>query len=807
MVLKSLSSLLFCVALVCTFQVSALHAAVSESVSADTAAEVPALPALSELSQRSTVLADYLSKAEEQLQQLSDLSRPKGIFSEITERFNKVLKEIQPLGVPEAWYLDRLTYYLNRFSQIRQDLDGLQKRLSLRQQDAEEIRGKLTESREFWSAWADQLKTQDVNVPVQTITQVMKGLDQAEGSLKKTSDNLLQLQEEVGAFHLELNRSSERLLQSLAKQKKAVFHKNTYSFFSQEYYQQLTSDHLPRIKEGVATAIKYDPVYLRENGLFLGLLGGMLLLIAGALRHYRDLLKEADEWNFILDHPIAAASFVSAIIFWVLFPVPPPLTHFIFYSVTAASATTLASPLLENRRQIFVLILAAVVVLLTSAFQSMSLPLPLFRLFLACLAVVFVPLLLWQILLSKKLRKAGEGRLFRAFLRLSVVVLTISFIAQVAGHMNFSTWLVQAAFETGLVLLLANMTVKFLGGCVALASDLFTRSRRSFLKEFASGLSLRLKKLSKFVIYAFAGFYLLPAWRIFASLGEGWTYFTELTIGIGSLTISMQMLISAVVALYLSLQFSWFLQGLSEIQIMGQRSADIGVRDAVKKLIHYGVVLIGLLLALGFLGFGLQNLVVLLGAFGIGIGFGLQDIVNNFLSGLILLFERPIKVGDGVLIDGDYGVVTRIGLRSTVVKNLDHAELIVPNAQMISQKVTNWTLSDRRVRLVVPVGVAYGSDLEKVQTILKEVGEQHPEVLSDPGPLPLFVQFGSSSLDFELRVWIANVDHRPRINNEVLLSIDRRFREAGIEISFPQQDLHLRTVSAGIFPTLREKPE
>jgi small-conductance mechanosensitive channel len=225
------------------------------------------------------------------------------------------------------------------------------------------------------------------------------------------------------------------------------------------------------------------------------------------------------------------------------------------------------------------------------------------------------------------------------------------------------------------------------------------------------------------------------------------------------------------------------------------------VRDAVKKLLHYMLVLVGFLLAAGVAGFELQNLLVLAGAFGIGIGFGLQDIANNFLSGIILLFERPIKVGDGVLIDGDYGTVVRIGLRSTVVENLDQAELIVPNAQMISQKVTNWTLSTRRVRVVIPVGVAYGSDLELVLSLLRETGEQHPEVLEDPQPSPIFVQFGDSSLAFELRVWISDVDKRPRIKSELLLSIDKRFREAGVEIPFPQRDLHLRSVAAGILAT------
>ncbi len=267
------------------------------------------------------------------------------------------------------------------------------------------------------------------------------------------------------------------------------------------------------------------------------------------------------------------------------------------------------------------------------------------------------------------------------------------------------------------------------------------------------------------------------------------------------------MVLLALISFYLAMQISWLLQAMSETQVFYRKSVDRGVRDAIKKLIHYAMVLIGFLFVLSSLGLSLQNFVVVLGALGVGIGFGLQDIVNNFLSGLILLFERPVKIGDAILIDGEYGTVVKIGLRSTVVETLDQAELIVPNAQIISQKVTNWTLSNRRVRLVVPVGVAYGSDIEKVMLILAEAGESHPDVLDEPAPSPIFIAFGDSSLDFELRIWIPNVDARPRVKSELLRDLDQQFRKAGVEIPFPQRDLHLRSVDGKVMKRmLKDNP-
>jgi small-conductance mechanosensitive channel len=194
----------------------------------------------------------------------------------------------------------------------------------------------------------------------------------------------------------------------------------------------------------------------------------------------------------------------------------------------------------------------------------------------------------------------------------------------------------------------------------------------------------------------------------------------------------------------------------------------------------------------------LKEFTLIAGALGVGIGFGLQNIVNNFVSGLILLFERPIKVGDTINIDDQWGTINKIGLRSTVVETLDRAEIIVPNSDLVSQKVTNWTLSNSISRIIFPVGVAYGSDLTRVLSILDTVGKEHPDVLSDPPPNAIFTGFGNSSIDFELRVWVGDINKRLPVKSDLGQTIDRFFREAGISIPFPQRDLHLRSIESNL---------
>ena len=206
----------------------------------------------------------------------------------------------------------------------------------------------------------------------------------------------------------------------------------------------------------------------------------------------------------------------------------------------------------------------------------------------------------------------------------------------------------------------------------------------------------------------------------------------------------------------------------------------------------------------GIIYFRDPNLTILGGALGVGIGFGLQAIVNNFASGLILLFERPIRVNDYIVLGELWAEVKKIGLRSTVVKTFDGSEIVIPNSDLITNQVTNWTLSERHMRLRIQVGVAYGSDVTRVTETLRECATAGPKVRRIPEPRVLFQNFGESSLDFELRVWISDVDDMMTVASDLRYEIDRRFREAKIEISFPQRDLHIRSVEESAGPILAQ---
>lgn len=228
-------------------------------------------------------------------------------------------------------------------------------------------------------------------------------------------------------------------------------------------------------------------------------------------------------------------------------------------------------------------------------------------------------------------------------------------------------------------------------------------------------------------------------------------------------------------------------------KFLSKSKVELGVRVAIGSILKYLILTIGFIIILQTVGINLSSLTILLGALGVGIGFGLQNVTNNFVSGIIILFERPIKVGDRIEVASVAGNVIKISMRATTIITNDNISIIVPNSEFISSTVINWSHTDRNVRFNFPVGVAYKEDPEKVKNLLLEVAGENEGVLKSPGPDVLFDDYGDSSLNFNLRVWTSRYIDRPGVlKSQLYYEIFKRFKEAGVEIPFPQRDVHIK---------------
>ncbi len=273
---------------------------------------------------------------------------------------------------------------------------------------------------------------------------------------------------------------------------------------------------------------------------------------------------------------------------------------------------------------------------------------------------------------------------------------------------------------------------------------------------------------------------------------EGVIRIVDSKISVGDFSVSPGDILIFIVVVWLTFKISQLLSFVLEADVMPHLDLPRGIPGAITRMTHYAIVVLGVMIGASAAGMDFSRINLIVGALGVGIGFGLQNVVNNFVSGLILLFERPIRVGDKVQLAQLFGRVKNIGMRASVVRTFQGAEVIVPNANLISAEVINWTLSDDRRRMELAVGVAYGTDPQVVIDILVAVANDHPEVLSDPQSAALFLGFGDSSLDFQLRAW-TRTDY-VQVSSDLLVAVNAALAKAGIEIPFPQRDLHLRSV-------------
>jgi len=270
--------------------------------------------------------------------------------------------------------------------------------------------------------------------------------------------------------------------------------------------------------------------------------------------------------------------------------------------------------------------------------------------------------------------------------------------------------------------------------------------------------------------------------------------FTKSLFSFGNSEISLSTILYFFIAFILLFYVAGKLKRILITKVLVRAEISIGLRESIGMVTKFTIILVGSIVIIQSAGIDLSALSLLAGALGVGIGFGLQNITNNLVSGIIILFENPIKVGDRIEVGDISGDVVNISVRATTILTNDNISIIVPNSEFISNTVINWSHNDRNIRFNIPVGVSYNEDPDKVKELLLQVASENENVLKDPEPTVFFEEFGDSSLNFTLLVWTAKYTDKPRrLTSELNFEIFRKFKEHDIEIPFPQRDVHLKT--------------
>ena len=762
-------------------------------------------PAGSQAALRADEIAAEAIKVRERLAMLLDTADLKAQLDLAAADFRELQLRVESFDDPGLWHIERLLDTQRQLLRERKQQLALAQSLTVRQEEVEGIRLDWAARQQFWRGWKKHLAGEKVPWPGEVFKQAQEDIRQVLLSATTATEHLAQLQGEQATVLNESLGLLDRVETALRQARAQLFQRSGVPLLGPEFFEHFNEELNGEFHSGLQTALSLDLRELHGQIWILVLQVLLVFVTATFIRRHRRPADENREWNFIVNHPWATGIFASMAALSPLYAAPPVLWRLAEWALFAFSAAVLISGLVRNPLKRFTVFLLATVLLVSLVLQLINLPTPLYRIYVT--GVALTGLLLALLLARYNIaRHQGRVTLFSMGLRFAALVSLVIILAQLAGFDTLAARLFDASIKSIFIGIFAMMTIRLGKGAIDYFLSRPLLARRAFVQHCGQELARRLKGILLLLVIVGALFNILFVLGVYDSLTHALEALASLGISVGQVQLTVPMLLMALLVIYLSIQASWVLQATLETQVFPYSSVDRGVRDAVKKLLHYFLIFLGFLLAMGLAGIELRNFAVLAGAFGIGIGFGLQNIVNNFVSGLILLFERPVKVGDQVVVDEDWGRVISIGLRSTVIETFDGSELIVPNSLLISEKVTNWTLSTTKARIVLPVGVAYGSDLEAVLRILKEAAESHPLTLSQPPPSPIFVGFGDSSLDFELRCWIADVDKRLDVRSDLGRFIDGRFREGGVEIPFPQRDLHLRSVDGEILGRVQPEP-
>jgi small-conductance mechanosensitive channel len=398
---------------------------------------------------------------------------------------------------------------------------------------------------------------------------------------------------------------------------------------------------------------------------------------------------------------------------------------------------------------------------------------------------------LWIYGARRAARGLGQTSTLRRLLAVFILfALAIGLIAAVFGYMPLARLAIPGVFAGGALALELYASVQVAMGVIAYALRLWPLRLLHMVQDHRDLLERRIYRLLLWLVVVGWLFRYLDYLGLFDPAWSLATGFLTTRLERGSISTSVGDIAAFFLTLLGAYWLSTFIRFMLEEDVYPRTRIAAGQSYAVSNLLNYSILAIGFLVALGVLGLDLNKMTVLLGALGVGIGFGLQSVVNNFVSGLILLFERPIHVGDTVQVGNLQGRIRRIGIRASVVRTAQGAEIIVPNAQLITEQVTNWTLSDQLRRIDLPVGVNYGAEPKKVIELLESVGRAHPKVLQEPAPRGLFMSYGDSSINFELRAWTEQTNSM-QVHSDLTVAIYDAVYAAGMSFPFPQRDVRV----------------
>jgi potassium-dependent mechanosensitive channel len=676
--------------------------------------------------------------------------------------------------------------------------------LTRRAIDLQEALHQLTDLQKTWSRTLETARESKAPGPIiQQIDGILASIEAAQTPLQARLSALLDLQSRVGQ---EVARCETALAEVGQAQNRAVgglLTRDSLPVWSPALWVQARTVGLSRVREIAAGQRADIEQYINEPSkgmslhisLFL-LLTILLFIMRRQVRRWPDSSEGPSHATTVFDWPYSAALIGTLFVASSPNLPTPPTIRELFSVLELVPMIRLTKPVVHPLMVPGLYVLAGLFTLNTARAAFAGAPL-------IEQGVILIEILAgmaaigWALTLgSLRGSNGGEKSLprlpgFRPGARLILLILAVGLVAGTLGYLRMARLLTSVVIGGSVLALNLFAYARVIVGGMAFVLRVWPLRLLQMVRHHSDMLE---KRIYRFLIWLAVAAWLMRVLDYIGLFGPvlslGKTILAA-KLERGSISISVEDIFAFFLTVWISYLLSAFIRFVLQEDVYPRMRMQRGLSYAISSLLNYVLLALGFVVGMGMLGVNLSKMTVLAGAFGVGIGFGLQSIVNNFVSGLILLFERPVHVGDTVEIGDLQGEVKRIGIRSSVVRTVVGSDIIVPNSQLVTEQVTNWTLSDRLRRIDLPLGVNYGAEPRKVIELLEQVAADHPDVLSTPPPRAFFTGFGDSSINFELRAWTGDFEKWYQIRSELAMAVYDAGYAAGMSFPFPQREVRL----------------